>query len=213
MPNEELTITFLKELCCSPSFVCQIVPSKSLFRLISVCEVAARMPDTESKKNFLMFREALTELERLVDVRGSILYNRYGTTAFSEGIVHTLKLLIEFNIGTSESNAIDELERLVQIKEKIVNQCNRTSYDTISWDHVRRFDKIIESKIDFIKNRPISIGGIEPMTALERLAAVGDKYSSRELHDLLASKVREIVYRPRAKASSRHDLIGRKWSP
>ena len=170
------------------------------------------MPDAESKGDFLVFRETLDELECLVDIQGSLLFGSYGTTVITEGIMHTLKLLTEFDVKTSESNAIEELERLLQIKGKVLNQCDYPMYVTISKDDVRPFDKIIESKIDFIKNGLISTGGIKPKAALERLAALQKKYSLSELQELLEFKVREVVYRPRANASSRHGLDARKWS-
>lgn len=70
---------------------------------------------------------------------------------------------------------------------------------------------MIDSKIDFIKDysfsRLGSKGGLEPMAALERLAAVQLKISSHRMDSLLEFKIREFVWRTRAKASSRHDLV------
>lgn len=71
---------------------------------------------TESEKDYLMFRKTLTKLERLVDVRGIIFASKSKTT-IGESIIYTLELLTEFDVNTSESNAIEELERLAMLKQ------------------------------------------------------------------------------------------------
>ena len=161
-----------------------------------------------------MFREALTELERLVDVRGSLLFGPYGTTAIEDGITFTLELLSEFDVNTSESNVIEEFERLVEMRVRVVAQFRRSPYGINYLRHIQLFDKMIDSKVDFIRTGSFSLyiqkGGVEPMAALERLAAVQKKLNSRCVHDLLESKIGEIAWRPRAKASFRHGHVVRR---
>lgn len=70
-----------------------------------------------SKENSQMFCDTLTELERLVEVRGKLLYYRSSVT-LDEVILHKVKLLTESDVNTSESNAIEDLERLATPKEK-----------------------------------------------------------------------------------------------
>lgn len=162
-----------------------------------------------------MFREVLTELERLIDVRGSLLLGPYGTTAIEDGITYTLKLLPEFDVNTSESSVIEELERLVEMRSRVVAQFRRRPSGINYLRHLQLFDKMIDSKIDCIKigslSRLVQKRGVEPMAALERLAAVQGKLNSRCVHDLLESKIREIVWKPRAKASFRHDFVVRRY--
>ena len=171
------------------------------------------MPDTESKGDSLMFRETLTELERLVDVRvnSNLFYGSAGT-AIDEGVVYMLKLLTELDVNTSELNAINELEHLADLisKRHPVEGCPYIK-DSCGGSIL---DKMIDSKLKFIKNGAFSIvgseGGIEPMAALERLAAVESRAYSQYMDGLLEAKIREIVWRPRAKAGSRHDHVFRR---
>ena len=193
-----------------------MAPSKSLVRLTSVYEIAAPMPDTES--NFLMFRETLAELECLIDVRlKGELFNLYSsnsrgaTAAIEDGIVYMLELLTEYDINTSEANAVEELERLVEMENA------RDDFGQVCIDHERGrsiLEKMIDSKVNFIKNssfsRLDSKDGVESMAALKRLAAVNLKASSRCMDSLLEAKIREIVWRPRVKASPRHVHIVRR---
>ena len=115
-------------------------------------------------------------------------------------------------MNTSESNPIEELERLVEMSLRVTEQNRRAAY-WITELHNGHFDKMIDSKIDFIKNYPfcrlVSKGGLESMAALERLAAVQRKISPHRKDSLLEFKIREVVWRTRAKASSRHDLVVR----
>ena len=178
------------------------------------------MPDTKSKGDFLMFRETLTELERLVDVRikgelfvmGSGFSADRATTAIEDGMVHMLELLTELDVNTSEANAIEELERLAEMR--IAQEHYRDQY-CVDYKRGRPIlDKMIDSKVNFIRNcsfgRLDSEDCVEPMAALERLAAVNPKAYSRYMDGLLEAKIREIVWRPRVKASSRHDHIVRR---
>ena len=179
-------------------------------------QAAATMPDTESKGDFLMFRETLAELEHLVDVRikgelfvmsSSSSADRATTATIEDGIVHMLELLTEFDVNTSEANAIEELERLAEMRiapEHYADQC------CVDYKRGRPIlDKMIDSKVNFIKNcsfgRVDSEDCVEPMAALERLAIVKSKAYSRYMNGLLEAKIREIVWRPRVKASSIHD--------
>ena len=192
--------------------------SQSFVRLISVYQIAATMPDAEFKRDFLLFRETLTELERLVDVRrkgelfvmaGSASSGKRATKAIEDGFVHMLELLAESDMNTSEANAIEELERLAEMR--IAREHDGGQYCIERGRPI--LDKLIDSKVNFIKNdsfdRVDSDVGIEPMAALERLAAVNLKAYSRYMDGLLETKIREIVWRPRAKAGSRHDHVFR----
>ncbi|KAL9133612.1 MAG: hypothetical protein Q9175_005211 [Cornicularia normoerica] len=155
-------------------------------------------------KDFIKFRDTLAKLERLVDVRDNLTGHIITNTG--EGINHTLKILTEFDVDTSEPNAFEELERLAIMKEKTAFQ-TRTycSYpgdplSKLDIDTKRAFDKIMDSKIDFIKkdasSRLDSTRSVEPMATLERLAEVQKKYQSRGMDDLLAFKIKEVVYTP-----------------
>lgn len=62
-----------------------------------------------------MFCDTLTELERLVELRGKVSSNPR-TVTLDEVILHKVKLLTESDINTSESNAIEDLERLATLK-------------------------------------------------------------------------------------------------
>ena len=170
------------------------------------------MPAIKPKRNFLLFHKTLTELERVVDVRDSLYCADHAQKAIAEGIIYTLDLLTEYDVNTSESNPIEELERLVEMSLKVTEQNRRAAYWIIEL-HNGRFDKMIDSKIDFIKNysfsRLVSKGGLEPIAALKRLVAVQRKISSHRMDSLLEFKIREVVWRTRAKASSRHDLVVR----
>ena len=203
-----LCSTFTRQ---KPSTHLELLPG-ILVRLISISEAAASMPAIEPKGDFLLFRESLTELERLVDVRDSLYCADDAQKAIADGIIYTLDLLTEYDVNTSESNPIEELERLVEMSLKVTEQNRRAAY-WMTELHNGHFDKMIDSKIDFIKNysfsRLVSKGGLEPITALKRLAAVHRKIGSHRMDSLLEFKIREVVWRTRAKASSRHDLVVR----
>ena len=176
-------------------------------------QAAARMPDTESKGDFLMFRETLDELERLVDVRcKGYIFNGFAGKAMDDGMNYMLKLLTELDVNTSESNAFDDLERLVEVRSRRSSPTgSRRLWDLRSESIL---DEIIDSKINFIKkgsfSNVYSKDSVDPMVALERLAAVTPKTHSQYMDRLLEAKIREIVYRPRAKASSRQDHVVRR---
>ena len=175
------------------------------------------MPDIESKGDFLVFRYTLTKLERLVDLRNDLLVADHTTVSIGEAIIDTLELLAKYDVNTTELSAIEELERLAEMRVKVAEK-NRW-IDGLCYGEP--FDKLIDSKIDFIKNGSFSRlarngdGGIEAMTALERLAALNTKISLRSKHGmywLLESRIREFVRRTRPNASSRHDLgMGRRF--
>ena len=171
------------------------------------------MPDTKSKGDFLIFRETLTELEYLVDVRRKgKLFTMWSdspdraTTAIEDGIVHVLELLAEYDINTSEANAIEELERLAEMRIARLPDTNYYFINSIKRKPI--LDKIIDCKIDFIQRDPFSRTDSEDFlgakNTLERLAVVKTKTQSQCMIGLLEAKIREIVWRPRAKASSRH---------
>lgn len=160
-----------------------------------------------------MFCDTLTELERLVEVRGKILDDRSKVT-LKEVIFHKLKLLTESDVNTSESNAIEDLERLATLKEKTKFQNLRDYSYSRNLDAQQKFDKLIDSiilsKIDFIKkgsfSRLVSRGGVEPMAALERLAEIPYKIGL-DMYDLLELKMRQVMDTPEAKASPTTDLF------
>ena len=98
------------------------------------------MPDTEAKGDFLMFRETLTQHKILFNLRGGLLIGLYGTTPIGEGIIYMLKFVTEIEVNTSELNAIEELERLVNQGENAEKQYYRKLNGTFSSDDVPRFD-------------------------------------------------------------------------
>ena len=176
-----------------------------------------------------MFRATLTKLERLIDVwtkqdtdliPNSHVYSHSHSevtiSPIGEAMTHTLNLLINFDINTSESNAIEELEHLATIKTKTLgipitnwgpffkNYCESKD-PTIKTR--KSLDYLIESKIAFLKggtfSRLVSEGGVEPMTALDRLTEIQLKLRSVELGNLLRSKMNEVVYTCEAQASAK----------
>ena len=180
-----------------------------------------------------MFRDTLSDLERLVDVRGDMkpayhILTSYGVNkTIGENIIYVLNILTTFDATTSESNAIDELERLATMKAKIrfQNLSDGNAYRSNGPDDAPEvelhcggiFNKIIDSKIDFIKkglfNPLMSRGEVEPMAALERLSKVAKKLDpSKGMADLLKSKIHEVARRHIPKASFGHDLGVRKRS-
>ena len=175
------------------------------------------MPAAGSTQDFIMFRDALTEVERLVDVQGNIPIMGHILTTIREGIICKLKLLIELDMDTSESNAIEELGRLAALVQKTALQARSFLHrgqlpylaGGVKPEDEQMLYKMINSKVDFIKkgsfNRLVCGGDIEPMAALERLTEVQKIFISEDLNEILESKFKEIVYTPRPKASSRYD--------
>ena len=166
-----------------------------------------------------MFRQTLAELECLIDVRlKGELFNLYSsksrgaTAAIEDGIVYMLELLTEYDINTSEANALEELERLVEMENARDDGFSQACIDNRRGRPI--LNKMIDSKVNFIKNgafsRLDSKDGVESMAALKRLAAVNSKASSQFMDSLLEAKIREIVWRPRVKASSGHVHIVRR---
>lgn len=168
---------------------------------------------------FFVFRETLAKLECLVGVRAkSYLLSGRAGAAIDSGFMYMLKLLTKLDVNTSESNAINELERLAEIRARR----NSATGDFCLMDLRSRsiLDKMIDSKINFIKtgsfSRLDSKDGVEPMVALDRLAALDRKICSPYMDGLLEAKIHEIVLRPRsvsrpiAKASSRYDHVVRR---
>ena len=171
------------------------------------------MSTTGSKGDFKLFRETLTELERLVNMRDKLLFGGRLEPAIEEAIAHSKILLTEFNLNTSELNAIEELERLAKMRSKILNQNDR--YGTYEAWGKDLFDEMIVTKIDFIKKGSFcgltSKGDAEPMAILERLtelrSIMGDFDGSQRLDDLLESKIRDFKQRPKAKVNPRTDHL------
>ena len=110
-------------------------------------ESAASMSATESKEDFLTFRGLLDTLDCLVDVRGKYCTSEYQVEkAIEEGIIYTAKRLTELNVNTSESNALEELERLATMDQKIALQ---NQVLTPLFNKLRDiFHTVIDSKID-----------------------------------------------------------------
>ena len=163
------------------------------------------MSNTQSEGKVQLFRDTLTKLEHLVDVRGNLVFRwSKSRTAIREAIIYVSKVLTELDVNTSESNAIEELERLVVMKCKTQIQ-SQACYGEDKFE-VSIFDEIINAKIKFIRTgsfrRLISRGGVEPIAALERLAEVHRKHNSYDLDDLIESRIREFMYTPKPEASS-----------
>lgn len=166
--------------CQKPSTHLELLPG-ILVRLISISEAAANMPAIEPKGDFLLFRETLTELERLVDVRDNLYCADHAQKAIAEGIIYTLDLLTEYNVNTSESNSIEELERLVEMDLKVTEQ-NRRAAHLITELHKVRFDKMIDSKIDFIKII-LSVDSLVKAASNQWLRwSVSQQYNGRSVH-------------------------------
>ena len=183
------------------------------------------MSGTGKKPDFKKFRATLTKLERLIGVwrfslRDQISYSEDGkviTSTTGDGIIHTLLLLLELNINTSESNTIQELERLLTIKTEIrAIPCNIwkcPTYDRYCASNQPNIstgillERLTEFKVAFLNggtfSRLISEGGVEPMTALERLTKIQLELQSVELGNLLTSRMNEVVYTCEDKASAR----------
>ena len=164
-----------------------------------------------------MYRETMTELEILVDLRGIYISDFSEKSAVEEGIIYMLELLTEYDVNTTELNAIEELERLAEMRVNFAQQHRQVPDWTAVLASRDTFDKLINSKINFVKNgsfsRLISKGGLEPMAALQRLVVVKRKINSHHIdglmEELLESKIREVVWRPRVKASSRQSSSGK----
>ena len=169
------------------------------------------MSDTESKEDFQLFRETLTELERLLDFR-RILHPRWTTLRITikECVIHEIKLLSEFDVNTSESHALEELELLAKLRTEFQRQIDLYEYDDGDmFNEIIKseiiLNEIIKTKIDFIKegsfSEPVSRDGIKPISALERLVKLQFSLTSGHMNDLLDLKIREFAFRSRAKAS------------
>lgn len=176
------------------------------------------MPPTQSEVDFLLFRDTLTKLERLVDVWGNLSIMGHIATTTVKGIMYMLDVLTESDMNTCESNAIEELERLAVMKGKTALTTQISNLIEIPREFVisklhsgQIFDKMIDSKIGFIKkgsfDQRFSRGCVEPMAALERLNEVQKKLLSESMNDLLESKIKEVVYTPIPKASPRNDHV------
>ena len=187
------------------------------------------MSGTESKPDFEMFRATLAKLERLIGIWTRQATDLLGPPShyppshfkterkfIGEGMIHTLKTLIEFDTNTSESNVFEELEHLVTIENRISGMPSiyygpsYVGYDASMDPRLTTqglLQQLIESKIAFLKggtfSRLISEGGVEPMTALDRLSKIQLKLRSVELSKLLTSKMKEVVYNCEEKASSK----------
>ncbi len=171
------------------------------------------MSNTQSEGEVQLFRDTLTKLERLVDVRENLVC-RWSTSrrTTEKGIIYLLKVLTELDVNNSESNAIEELERLVVMENK--TRIQSEMYCIAEHQHElssgKAFDEIIDAKINFIRkgsfSRLISRGGVEPIAALERLVEVQRKYYSKYMDGLLESRIKEFLYAPKPEASLRSIL-------
>ena len=160
-----------------------------------------------------MFRETLTELECLIDIRDIVIQTYHTKKFVGKGIIYILKLLTGYDVNASESNVIEELERLAEMRVKNSQQDRVIAHSTELTDR-QVFDKLINSKIDSVRDgffsRLGSGGGVEPLTALERLAVVQRKTNSHYIDGLLELKIRKFLRKARAKAISPHELVVRR---
>ncbi len=174
------------------------------------------MPNTQSEGEVL-FRDTLTKLERFIKIWDSLIIMDHIETTILEGIICTLDLLTDIDVNTSELNAIKELERLATMKQKTALKIREFhSQSDPSLESIlqlepelydgRIFDKIIDSKIDFIKkvslSQLVSKDRVETMAALERLNEVQQKLVSKSMNILLELKIRQVVYDSRLEAKS-----------
>lgn len=178
----------------------------------------------KSKPDFEMFRATLTKTERLIDVctshwthhvtytREQSLSNRMQGT-YGDAMIHTLKLLVDLNIDTSESNAIEELKRLATMSQKLRDKQGLEMHrdkKNPKFNVRGLLNKLIDSKKAFLKNgtfsHRFSEGGVDPMTALERFLWVQKKDGRIDMEALLISRVNEATY---AKASAR--IVTDNW--
>ena len=171
------------------------------------------MSAIKSKGNFLMFRETLTELERLVDIR-DIVIRTYHTIKFI-GKVSSVCWSSSRDMMLTPANRMlsKELERLAEMRVKIAQQDRVIAHSTELADG-QVLDKLINSKIAFVRDNFFSQlgsgGSVEPMTALERLAVVQRKTNLHYIEGLLELKIRKILWKARAKAISPHELVVRR---
>ena len=186
------------------------------------------MSAAKSEKDPLMFRITLTELERLIDIRGNLRLDSRTLSldnTITKGISCKLDLLSDYDVNTSESKAFEELERLVNMKCKLSEQYRgpQTHHKVID----TTIDEMIGIKVNFIKKDAFSEisseDRVEPMTALERLTAVKIKFQSievddlvtkeldyllsTEIEDLLCFKIRDVVWKTRTKAQPRFLIL------
>ncbi len=162
------------------------------------------MPTTISKEDFLKFRDTLNRLECLAEVGRKLIFIPDMHSDIENGIDHTLQLLEVVNVNTSESNAIEELERLEDILSMIpeIGGCG---------PRCSLLSKIINTKIDFLKTDSfstlVSEGGVEPQAALKRLAEIRSKVFLGRLDDLLKAKIREVSWGSRAKVGPKNNHV------
>ena len=194
-------------------------------RLIRYLEPIANMSGSEKEPDFEMFRATLTKMERLIGVWSNSFSDQISysedqnvvASTIGDGIIHTLLLLLKLNINTSESNTIQELERLLTIKTRIrgipCNVWGCSTYDQYCASNQTNtqprvlLKRLTELKVAFLNggtfSRLSSEGGVEPMTALERLTKIQLELQSVELGSLLTMKMNEIVYTCEDKASAK----------
>ncbi len=162
------------------------------------------MPATISKEDFLKFRDTLNRLECLAEVGSKLILVPDTHSDIDNGIDHTLQLLEVVNVNTSESNAIEELERLENILSMIPEIGGRGPRCSL-------LSKIINTKIDFLKTGSfstlVSEGGVEPQAALKRLAEIRSKVFLGRLDDLLKAKIREVSWGSRAKVGPKNNHV------
>lgn len=162
------------------------------------------MPAIESKGNYFMSSDLLAKLEGLVDLRDGLSESVRAKATIGEAIIYTLKRLTETDVNTSISDAIMTLERLAMLREKVGEQLFPGSY--------RIFNKMIDSKIEFIRNSSFSrLHNVdeyfEPMNALKRLVQVQRNLVLNSLDVLLDVKIKEVVYTLKVKVSPRNEPL------
>ncbi len=121
-----------------------------------------------------------------------------------DAIDHTLQLLEVVDVNTSESNAIEELERLVKIQIVMLGLGNAEPRRSLLF-------KMMNTKIDFLKtvsfSTLVSEGDMEPRAALKRLAEIRSKVSLVRMDDLVNSKIREVGWGSRANVSPKSNHV------
>lgn len=170
------------------------------------------MPAIESKGNYFMSSDLLAKLEGLVDLRDGLSESVRAKATIGEAIIYTLKRLTETDVNTSISDAIMTLERLAMLRGKVGEQSPSGFYNKDDLQRGLVFNKMIDSKIEFIRRSSFSrLHDIdecfEPLNALKRLVQVQRNLDSKTLDDLLDAKIKEVVYYLKVKVSPRNDPL------
>ena len=144
--------------------------------------------------------KTLIELNILVELRGKLLEAGHVTQSIGIAIVQKLDLLTKSNVNVSGTRSIEDLERLAEMKSKITEQTEMyisspiDSKDAkISLDDGKIFDKIINSKIDFLESLVSTKNEVELFVVVKRLAEVQMKLRSMRMHGLLELKLAHLI--------------------